>query len=81
MDAVHILDFELIAYRRTLAFYTQNESLYSKLSFDIKRFAIQRRTHSLQSDELHIVRLSNITVVYHFVTIHHFLSLDSCKHH
>ena len=35
------------------SFYTQNESLYNKLCFDIKGFVVQRRTYSLQSDELH----------------------------
>ena len=39
-----------------------NESLYNKLSFDIKRFIIQRRTHSLQSNEPHIIWSSKLTV-------------------
>ena len=53
---VHITDYGLIAYQRIQAPFTHETKAY-KISF-----VIQSRTHSLQSDEPHIVLLSNTTV-------------------
>ena len=78
---VHISDCGLIAYQRKQAPFTRNKILWNKLCFDIKGFVIQRRTHSLRSDEPHIILLSNITVVWCFVIICYFVSQDFCKHY
>ena len=59
------------------SFYAQNESLYNKLSFDIKRFVIHKELTSYEA-----MNLTSLIIQYNsHVMICHFVSYDFCKHH